>query len=80
MSVRYSQLKQGTYLIWLIYNLQSILFFLYTSEKIANRPRNTHPRGDSKCEEKGIPPIFKCLHGISLYNTAHAVIKGTSGN
>ena len=51
-----------------------------TSQKITDRPRNTHSRGDSKCEEKGVPPIFKCLHGISLHNTAHAVIKGTSGN
>ena len=51
-----------------------------TSQKITDRPRNTHPRGDSEREEKGISPIVKCLHGISLYNTAHAVIKGTSGN
>ena len=80
MSVRYSQLKQGTYLIWLIYNLQSILFFLYTSEKIANRPCNTHPCRNSKSKKKSIPSIFQCLHCISLYNTVHTVIKCASWN
>lgn len=63
-----------------IYNPQSVLFFLYTSEEIANRPRNTHTCRNSKGKEKGIPPISQCAYRISFYNTVHAVIKRTSWN
>ena len=57
-----------------------ILFLLYTSEEIADCPRNTHSRCNSKCKEKSIPSIFQCLYRVPSHYTVHAVIKCTSGN
>lgn len=57
-----------------------ILFLLYTSEEIADCPRNTHSRCNSKCKEKSIPSIFQCLYRVPFHYTIHAVIKCTSGN
>ena len=57
-----------------------ILFLLYTSEEIADCPRNTHSRCNSKCKEKSIPSIFQCLYRVPFHYTVHAVIKCTSGN
>ena len=59
---------------------RSILFFPHTSQKIANRPRNTHSRRNSKRKKKSVPSIFQCPNSISFHNAVHTIIKSTSGN
>ena len=59
---------------------RSILFFPHASQKIANRPRNTHSCCNSKSKKKCIPPIFQCLNCIPFHNAVHTIIKSTSGN
>ena len=54
--------------------------FPHTSQKIANRPRNTHSRRNSKRKKKSVPSIFQCPNSISFHNAVHTIIKSTSGN
>ena len=68
------------YFIGNFFLTRSVLLFPYTSQKIANRPRNTHSCCNSKSKKKGIPPIFQCLNCIAFHNTTHTIIKSTSGN
>ena len=59
---------------------RSVLLFPYSSQKIADRPRNTHSCCNSKSKKKSIPSIFQCSNSISFHNAVHTIIKSTSGN
>ena len=59
---------------------RSVLLFPYSSQKITDRPRNTHSCCNSKSKKKRIPSIFQCSHSISFHNAVHTIIKSTSGN
>lgn len=59
---------------------RSVLLFPYSSQKITDRPRNTHSCCNSKSKKKRIPSIFQCSNSISFHNAVHTIIKSTSGN
>ena len=59
---------------------RSVLFFPYTSQKIADCPRNTHSCCNSKSKKKSIPSIFQRPNSISFHYAVHTIIKSTSGN
>ena len=80
-SLLHLQSKTGMYyFIGNFFLARSVLLFPYSSQKITDRPRNTHSCCNSKSKKKRIPSIFQCSNSISFHNAVHTIIKSTSGN